>query len=135
MANAKVTATATASLKNTHDYKAGSPECPIDVHEEQIGTATNFEPILFQTKFTDSTGDYSLTGAAYVKGTQHQVHVETSSCKPVYTNTHPDSPYGVSVGYDIYGKVEPDATSFSGSKNFPGDGENCDWTWNFSRIQ
>jgi hypothetical protein len=135
MANAKVTATATASLSRTHDYKAGSTACPIDVHEEQIGTATDFEPILFQTKFTDSSGDYALMGGAYVKGTQHWVHVETSSCEPPYTRTDPDSDYSVSVGYDISGKVEPDAASFSGSKNYAGDGESCEYTWNFSRIQ
>lgn len=135
MANAKVTGTGMASYKRTHDYKAGTPACPISVHEETIGMATSFEPILYQTKFTDSTGDYALIGGAYIKGTQQLIHTETPSCKPSSTRIDPVSSYSESSGYNISGKVAPDAKSFSGSKNFPDTDGSCDWTWTFNRIQ
>jgi hypothetical protein len=133
-ANAKATGSGTAMKKNTHDYRAGTPGCPIDVHEEYVGMATEFQPILFQTKFHDDTGDYNLVGGGQLVGKQHLIHIEKNCTGSTTTRNDPESTYKAMFGYNINEKVAPDATSFSGSKELPGDpGSSCTWSWSFSR--
>ena len=107
---------------------------PFTAHEELNTKCMEFQPLVFQTRFDDTSGSYALLGVANLAGTRQFTHTETSTCKPPFTRTDPPTPYTSSVGYMIDGKVEPDAPSFSGSKFTEDVGERCDWTWNFSRL-
>jgi hypothetical protein len=134
-AKTKVTGSATATEKMTHDYTYMGM-CSIKVHEETISTATELMPVVFQTKFHEDTGMYNLVGVAYVSGTRHMTHTESGSCKnPPTTTSPPDGKYTTNFGYMINGMVAPGSDSFSGTMTTPDDKGMCTWTWNFARAQ
>lgn len=136
MGKVKVTATAVYTEKSTHDYKAEvSPDCPVDVHEETNISATVFQPIVFATRFDDSSGSFAATGAAYLMGTSQFTHIEKGPCNPEgTTRVDPPHPFTTSLGYNIYEMGAPDATSFSGSTHDGDAEEMCDQMWSFERL-
>jgi hypothetical protein len=134
MANARVMGMAKYTAKMTHDFRGGEPGCPVDVHEELNTLAEDFQPIVFQTRFDDTSGAYALIGSANVNGIRVFTHTETGPCTPGFTRNEPPTPYQTSVGYIIDGMVAPTAASFSGSKRDGDERGECVWTWSFGRL-